>query len=309
MLYNICILDALEDIMRQRDSTIVLNAVSEFSIKHLRDADGQYRYILNIPIDAFDDSPLYDLGHEFIVAVNEYAKENSPEALLQNGSDVNDKPGDDNESGIESPEAEPITDELRADIEGGLKAALKASRKLDLKPLQYGPGDTMSKKNTEDTKVYIITKNDPELLDITAITLDEYAAKHYCDVHNTKPDYDDFMYEEHDLDGFDRDEEQRTLYTCAILLKTGEVIGEEEKIVIVNKNINPEEREVRIEAGPFSAARDYKPSDLAVIATSYISAIRAYAIACEYRDLVNGDSARGKAARNLIAERVGYEGI
>ena len=150
----------------------------------------------------------------------------------------------------------------------------------------------MSKKDAKDAraKVYIITKNDPELLDITAITLDEDAAKHYCDVHNTKPDYDDFMYEEHGLDAFDRNEEQRHLYTCAMLLETGEIIGEEERIVIVNKDVDINERDLYVAAGPFSVARDYKPSDLAVFAKSYVSEEKAREVASDYRDLIISQS-------------------
>jgi len=221
--------------MNQRGSEIELNAGSEFNIKHLCNAGGQQRYVLGVPIDAFDDSHLYDLGREFIAAVNEYAKENSTEGVV-------------------------------------------------------------SKKNTKDAKAYIITTSYPEDFTIVTVTLDEDAAKHYCDVHNLDPDNVDFVYEEYDLNEIDYDEEQRTLYTCAILLVTGEVIGEEEEIVIVNKNVDLQEREIRIEAGPFGVMRDYGPSDLAIFAKSFISAKKAYDIACDYRDLVNGNIA-GKIVR------------
>lgn len=144
----------------------------------------------------------------------------------------------------------------------------------------------MSKKNTEDEKVYIITKGDAEEFDIIAATLDENAAQHYCDVHNIDPSYKDFWYEEYDLDDFDHNEEQRHWYTCVVLVATGEIIGEEEKIIIVNKNTDPLLREIYIATGPFSVARDYKPSDLAVFAKSFMSAEKAREIASDYRDLI-----------------------
>ena len=138
----------------------------------------------------------------------------------------------------------------------------------------------------DGNKVYIVWRQDGD--DVIAATLDEEAAKHYCDVHNFNPNYKDYIYDGYDLDDFDPNEEQRKLYTCAILLKTGEVIGEEEKIVIVNKYVDMKERELDIKAGPFSDEKQYKPSDLAIFARSFISAEKACNIAKDYRDLIIG---------------------